>query len=87
MARQFQLQVFTQERKVLDEPATSIVVPGENGYFGVLADHAPLIANLGSGTLTIRREHAERTMNLSGGFIEVANNTVVILADKVTAVA
>ncbi len=84
MARQFQLQVFTQVRKVLDESVTSIVVPGEDGYLGILANHAPLITTLGSGTLTIRQDFNERNLKLSGGFLEVAGNKATILADSLT---
>jgi F-type H+-transporting ATPase subunit epsilon len=85
MAKQFRLQVFTQEKKVVDEAVTSVVVPGEDGYFGVLADHAPLIASLGSGKLTIINGTAERVMQISGGFAEVVKNTLTILTDSVAA--
>lgn len=84
MAKQFRLRVYTQEAQILDEPATSVMVPGSDGYIGILADHAPLIATLGSGQLRIRREHAEKEINISGGFLEVANNEVTVLADAVT---
>lgn len=85
MAREFRLQVYTQERKVVDEPVTSIIVPAEDGYLGVLAEHAPLIAMLGEGRLTIRRELAEREFHVSGGFLEVVNNVATVLADSITA--
>ena len=82
MAKQFRLQVFTQEKKVVDELVTSLQAPGLDGYFGVLADHAPLISALGSGSLTVVGNDGTRVMNLSGGFLEVANNTATILADS-----
>jgi F-type H+-transporting ATPase subunit epsilon len=82
MAKEFRLQVYTQEKQVLDELVTSITVPGEDGYLGVLADHAPLICTLGNGTLTVKRESAERQMRIAGGFLEVAGNTATILADS-----
>jgi F-type H+-transporting ATPase subunit epsilon len=84
MAKEFRLQVFTQEKQVLDEPVTSIVVPGEDGYLGVLADHAPLICTLGSGVLTVKREGAERQLRISGGFLEVADNRATVLADSLS---
>lgn len=87
MAKEFRLQVYTQERKVLDEPVTSIILPAEGGYLGVLADHAPLIGTLGEGTLTIKFQTAERELHVRGGFVEVVNNTVIILADAVDATA
>ncbi|MBX7247137.1 MAG: ATP synthase F1 subunit epsilon [Candidatus Sumerlaeaceae bacterium] len=82
MAKQFKLQVFTQEKKILDESVTSIQVPGEDGYLGVLADHAPLITTLGSGTLTVTRENQVKTMKVTGGFLEVVNNVATVLADE-----
>lgn len=85
MAKQFRLQVFTQEKKVVDENVTSVVLPGEDGYFGLLADHSPLIASLGQGTVTIRTDNNERQVQIGGGFCEVSNNTATILADSLTA--
>ncbi len=85
MAKQFRLQVFTQEKKVVDENVTSVMLPGEDGYFGLLADHAPLIAALGQGSLTIKTDAGERQVQISGGFCEVSNNTATILADSLVA--
>lgn len=85
MAKQFRLQVFTQEKKVVDENVTSVVLPGEDGYFGLLADHSPLIASLGQGMVTIRTDNHERQVQIGGGFCEVSNNTATILADSLKA--
>ena len=85
MAKPFRLQVFTQEKLVLDEEVTSIIIPGEDGYFGVMADHAALISSLGTGKLTIINRSSERTMQISGGFAEIAHNKAVILTDSVAA--
>lgn len=83
MAKQFRLQVFTQEKKVVDELVTSLQAPGVDGYFGVLADHAPLISLLGSGDLTVTGADGQsRTFALTGGFLEVTNNTATLLADS-----
>ncbi len=84
MAKQFRLQVFTQEKKVVDELVTAVQAPGVDGSFGVLADHAPLIASLGQGTLNISSPSGNRAMNLSGGFMEVSNNMATVLADSLT---
>jgi len=85
MAKQFRLQVFTQEKKVVDENVTSVVLPGADGYFGLLADHSPLIAALGEGTLTIKNDAGERQVKIGGGFCEVSNNMATVLADSMTA--
>ncbi len=85
MAAMFQLQVFTRERMVLDEQVSSIIVPALTGYLGVMARHAPLIAVLGEGRLTIKHDSlAERTFQLAGGFLEVRDNVATILADQLT---
>ena len=84
MAKQFRLQVFTQEKKVIDELVTSIQAPGLDGYFGVLADHAPLISALGKGNLTVTGADGTRVIGLTGGFMEVVNNTATVLADSLS---
>ena len=51
----YQLKIYTQEKKVFEGAVTSLIVPGSEGYLGVLANHAPLLALLGQGKLTIRK--------------------------------
>src|SRR5919109_4413901 len=61
--------------------ADEVVVPGSEGYFGVLPGHAPLLATLGIGELTYRIGREERHLAVSGGFAEVRNDKVIVLAD------
>ena len=83
MAAQYQLQIITQEKKVFDGPVVSIVVPAVTGYLGVLAHHAPLVALLGEGRLTIRTPRGEEHhVQLKGGFLEVQNNLATLLSDE-----
>lgn len=85
MAKQFKLQVLTPAALVVDEQVESIIAPGEDGYLGVLADHAPLMVTLGAGSLTIRtNQYAVREIHIEGGFLEVLNNTATILTDRVS---
>lgn len=85
MAKSFKLIIITTEKTVYDAEVTSIIAPGDLGYLGVLADHAPLITSLKSGNLEITDSHGSKnTMILSGGFMEVLKNTVTILADAIT---
>ena len=82
MAATFHLSVITPTRTLLDEEVTSIVVPGSEGYLGVLAHHAPLIAALAPGKLTVKTEGGQtHVYALSGGFVEVSNNKAILLAD------
>ncbi len=82
--KEFRLQVFTQEKKVLDQAVISVTAPAADGYIGVWADHAPLVTSLGDGVLTIRTNEGEHAMQLSGGFMEVVGNVATILADSLT---
>lgn len=82
MANEFKLTVLTPEKSVLDESVTYVQAPGLEGYFGVLANHAPLIAALQPGKFTVRNAAgAEKLYALSGGFLEVSDNAAVVLAD------
>lgn len=85
MAKSFKLMIITPEKVVYDAEVTSVVAPGDLGYLGVLADHAPLITSLKSGNLEITDANGSKTtMILSSGFMEVLKNTVTILADSIT---
>lgn len=83
MAADYQLQIITQEKKVFDGRVTSIIVPAATGYLGVLAHHAPLVALLGKGELTVRPATGEEIrVQVSGGFLEVQNNLATLLVDS-----
>lgn len=84
---QFKLQVYTQERKLFDELVSSIVVPAQSGYLGVLANHAPLVALLGRGRLTAHGQSGEKTWNIDGGFLEVRQNVATLLIDRLEELA
>lgn len=82
MAATFHLSVITPTRTLLDEEVTSIIVPGSEGYLGVLAHHAPLIAALAPGRLTVKTDDGPtRVYAISGGFLEVSQNKAILLAD------
>ena len=84
MATPFQLSVLTPEKTVFEGEVEYVEVPGAAGYFGVLAHHAPLVASLAHGTLTIRKlGGSEEKVQVSGGFFEVSNNRATVLADSV----
>ena len=84
MAKNFKLVVITPERIVFEREILSLIVPGEMGYLGVLADHAPLITTLKEGDIEITEpDGTKKRMKLGGGFMEVLNNTATILADSI----
>lgn len=79
----FELQIVTPERLVYSGPAVSAVVPAADGQLGILAHHAPLLASLGEGPLTVRAEGGVRSWVVRGGIVEVHENIVSVLADEV----
>ncbi|HOE97866.1 MAG TPA: F0F1 ATP synthase subunit epsilon [Candidatus Sumerlaeota bacterium] len=83
----FQLQIYTQVRKVFEGRVESIIVPAETGYLGVLAHHAPLLATLGDGKLTVRDHMGERYYHVTGGFLEVRDNVATLLVDSLEDIA
>ena len=81
MAERLTLELATPTRMVVAETVDEVVVPGSEGYFGVLPGHAPLLATLGIGELTYRSGREERHVAVSCGFAEVRNDKVIVLAD------
>ena len=76
------LQVVTPTRTVVATEADSVELPGELGYLGILPGHTPLITVLKTGVLTYRTGGAdERSIAISAGFAEIANDAVTVLAD------
>src|SRR5918911_5248301 len=76
------VQVVTAEREVFTEEGVSMVVaPGAEGVLGILPRHAPLLTTLVPGVVRIKRGDAEEALSVGGGFLQVARNQVLILAD------
>ncbi len=80
----FKLEVVTPDRVVLsDEEIVSVTAPGSEGYFGMLANHAPMMTQLKIGKLEYRRaDDSTGSMAISGGFLEVFENAVTVLAES-----
>jgi F-type H+-transporting ATPase subunit epsilon len=77
-----ELQIVTPERVVFaEEGVESVTIPGSEGELTVLPSHAPLMTALQPGALVFRKGGLEVDVALSGGFLEVRNDKVVILAD------
>jgi len=68
---------------VYSETASAIRLPAANGSLGILAGHAPLLAELGVGECVVKLPNgAEETYALAGGFVEVSRERVTVLADS-----
>ena len=76
-----QLQIITAEREVFSGEVDALVAPGIEGQLGILPRHAPLMTILQPGELMVRSGGEESFLALSGGYMEVLGNQVIILAD------
>jgi F-type H+-transporting ATPase subunit epsilon len=79
--KRLQFQVHTPEGTVVDSEVESLILPGEDGQFGVLYNHIPYMALLDVGTITIREKSGSRKLACGGGFAEIEDNTVTVLAE------
>ena len=78
----FLLRLVTPQRLLLQAEATSLQVPGSEGYLGILAHHAPIITALRPGKLEVKDAAGKlTTYAVSGGFLEMSSNRATVLAD------
>jgi F-type H+-transporting ATPase subunit epsilon len=80
MAR-LKVEIVTAERQILDGEADVVIVPSSEGIIGILPRHAPLLAALAPGVLVLKKDGEEEVLAVSGGFLQVSHNRVLILAD------
>jgi len=76
------VEVVTPEKLVLDQQADYAEIPGKDGYLGILPGHAALLGELGQGKLTITLAGQSTNVTINGGYIEIRDNHVRVLADK-----
>ena len=82
MADSIQIEIVTPERKVIEDTATEITVPGKGGYLGILPGHAPLISELAVGAIDYRTPSGQQHhLSCAWGFVEVLPEKVTILAE------
>lgn len=77
----FRLEIVTAERMIYSDDVDAVVAWGVEGQLGILPHHAPLMTMLQPGELMIRKNKSEEYLAISGGFLEVRPDKVVILAD------
>ncbi len=75
------LEIITAERQVFADDVNAVIAPGIEGELGILPHHAPLMTMLKPGELLIRKDGAETYMVVSGGFLEIRPDKVIVLAD------
>ena len=81
MADRLTIEIATPTRLLVSETVDEIVIPGSQGYFGVLPGHAPFLTTVGIGELMYRIGRDEHNLAVAGGFAEVRNDKVIVLTD------
>ena len=75
------LDIVSAERVVYSEDVDVVVAPGVEGQLGILPHHAPLMTTLQAGELLVRKGGEEFSLVISGGFLEVRPDRIIVLAD------
>jgi F-type H+-transporting ATPase subunit epsilon len=78
-----QVTVISPEASMFDGEADAVVAPAYDGQVGILPDHAPFMTLLGAGTLSIRRAGTTSRFTVKGGFLQVVDNRVRVVAEHV----
>ena len=74
-------EIATAERVIYSDDVDIVIAPGIEGQMAILPSHAPLLTMLQPGELVVRKEGEETAIFVSGGFLEVMQNSVTVLAD------
>lgn len=75
------IEIITPENTVLKEDVDEIRVPTDSGQLGILPHHVSLVTTLTTGEIIIKKGGKEKILAVTGGFLQVHNNSVSILAD------
>ena len=76
-----QLQIITSEKSVYNDTADAVIIPTIAGEITVLPNHISLVSQIVDGEIVIKKSGKEQRIAITGGFLEVSNNKVTILAD------
>ncbi|HZH26596.1 MAG TPA: ATP synthase F1 subunit epsilon [Azospirillaceae bacterium] len=88
MAETVEFELVSPERLVVSRPATMVIMPGSQGYFGAQPGHAPLIATLGPGVVDLYEgDQITDRIFVAGGVAEVTETRCTVLAEEATPVA
>lgn len=76
------VDIVTPERRLISTHADEVVAPAADGLYGVRPGHSPFLSSLSPGPLTVREGDNTQAWFVAGGFVEVQNDTVLVLADQ-----
>lgn len=75
------LEIVTPEKKVYAGEATAVTLPGAEGSFQLLENHAPMVSTLTKGVVVLKNDSTSQDIEINGGVVEVSNNKVIVLAE------
>jgi len=81
----FKFELVSPERLILSVEADQVDLPGSEGDFGVLSGHAPLLATLKTGVITVKTGTSSEAIYVRGGFADVNPSGLTVLAEKAVA--
>ena len=81
MSQKLILSIVTPEKQLVSDEVDQVNAPGTEGDLGILFDHAPLLTNLRSGQLSYEKDGETVALVVSGGYLEVTDNRVTVLAE------
>ncbi len=79
----FNAQILTPEGSLFEGEVTGVKLPGTQGSFEVKTNHAAIISTLEKGEVLVRKKDGDTTFSISGGFVEVNNNNLTLLAESI----
>jgi len=79
---QIHLEVVTPAGPVVSDDVDIVTAPGVVGEFGVLANHAPFLSTIKTGSLSFKKDKQTKYLMVSGGFSEVSNNKITFLVES-----
>lgn len=82
MSKTIRLEIVTAEQSVFEDDVDIVIAPGIEGEMAVLPQHAPLMTTLQAGELRAKKGKDEYSLCVSGGFLEVRPDRVIVLADS-----
>lgn len=77
------IDILTPEKKLFSGEASAIQLPGINGSFQILNNHAALVSALKQGVVKVDTDKDSQTFHITGGFCEVLNNKVTVLVEGI----
>ncbi len=78
-----QLEIVTPDKKIYEGDVSMVNIPGSDGSFGILENHAAIISTLKEGVIkVVETNNSEVSFDVKGGVVEVNNNKIIVLAEQ-----